>query len=54
MQPWHFVVACYAATKQQIRQAAEVEERELFATRASDEWLNALAPLGSDANKAFL
>lgn len=54
MQPWHFVVVRDAAIKQQIRQAAEVEERELYATRASDEWLNALAPLGTDANKAFL
>ena len=39
MQPWHFVVVRDAAIKQQIRQAAEVEERELYATRASDEWL---------------
>jgi iodotyrosine deiodinase len=40
--------------KQQIRLAAEKEERELYAHRASDEWLQALAPLGTDANKPFL
>ena len=54
MQPWHFVVVQDAATKRQIRQAAEAEERELYTHRASAEWLEALAPLGTDANKPFL
>lgn len=54
MQPWHFVVVQDAAVKQRIRQAAEVEERELYGHRAGDEWLQALAPLGTDANKPFL
>ncbi len=54
MQPWHFVVVQDPAVKQQIRQAAEIEERELYENRASEEWLNALAPLGTDANKPFL
>ena len=53
MQPWHFVVIRDAATKKAIREAAE-EERELYAHRASEEWLDALAPLGTDANKPFL
>jgi iodotyrosine deiodinase len=54
MQPWHFVVVQNAAIKKRIRVAAEAEERELYEHRASDEWLQALAPLGTDANKPFL
>ena len=54
MQPWHFVVVQNPDIKAQIRQAAEKEERELYDRRASDEWLGALAPLGTDANKPFL
>ncbi len=54
MQPWHFAVVQDPAIKTQIRQAAEIEERELYENRASDEWLEALAPLGTDANKPFL
>jgi len=54
MQPWHFVVVQDPAIKKQIRDAAEIEERELYSNRAPDEWLKALAPLGTDANKPFL
>ncbi len=54
MQPWHFVVVQDPGIKKRIREAAEIEERELYAHRASDEWLQALAPLGTDANKPFL
>lgn len=54
MQPWHFVVVQDATVKKKIRVAAEAEEWELYAHRASDEWLQALAPLGTDANKPFL
>ena len=54
MQPWHFVVVSDAATKKRIREAAEIEERALYQHRASDEWLDAIAPLGTDANKPFL
>ena len=54
MQPWHFVVVQDPAIKKQIRDAAEIEERELYSHRAPDEWLKALAPLGTDANKPFL
>ncbi|MCP4766098.1 MAG: nitroreductase family protein [Gammaproteobacteria bacterium] len=54
MQPWHFVIVQDAAIKKRIREAAEIEERELYEHRASDEWLKALAPLGTDANKPFL
>ncbi len=54
MQPWHFVAVSDSAIKAKIREAAEVEERALYDHRASDEWLEALAPLGTDANKPFL
>lgn len=54
LQPWHFVVVTDPAVKKQIREAAEVEEREFYDKRAPAEWLEALAPLGTDANKPFL
>ncbi|WP_444887879.1 nitroreductase family protein [Microbulbifer sp. JMSA008] len=54
MQPWHFVVVENAEVKRRIRLAAEEEEREFYQRRASEEWLNALEPLGTDAHKPFL
>ena len=54
LQPWHFAVISGAQTKQKIRQAAEVEEREFYTHRASEEWLAALEPLGTDDSKPFL
>ncbi|MGI9200257.1 MAG: nitroreductase family protein [Woeseiaceae bacterium] len=54
LQPWHFAVVSGAATKQKIREAAEVEEREFYEHRASPEWLAALEPLGTDSDKPFL
>lgn len=54
MQPWHFCVVRDPAVKKKIRTAAEAEEREFYAHRASPEWLEALAPLGTDSNKPFL
>ncbi len=54
LQPWHFVVVSDAATRRRIRLAAEVEEREFYAHRASKEWLEALGPLGTDSDKPFL
>jgi iodotyrosine deiodinase len=53
-QPWRFVCVQDAATKRRIRDAAEHEERQFYARRANDEWLDDLAPLGTDANKEFL
>lgn len=53
-QPWHFSVVSDSAVKKQIRKAAEEEEREFYENRATDEWLEALAPLGTDSNKPFL
>ncbi|WP_372371218.1 nitroreductase family protein [Candidatus Uabimicrobium sp. HlEnr_7] len=54
LQPWHFVVVESSEIKQQIRIAAEKEEREFYEKRAPDDWLSALAPLGTDASKPFL
>ncbi|RZV33848.1 MAG: nitroreductase family protein [Chromatiales bacterium] len=54
LQPWHFAVVSGAKTKKKIREAAEVEEREFYEHRASEEWLAALAPLGTDDKKPFL
>ena len=53
-QPWHFVVVSDPALKKQIRKGAEEEEHEFYADRAPKDWLEALAPLGTDANKPFL
>jgi len=54
LQPWHFVVVQDPAVKRRIRQAAEKEEREFYQNRAPREWLDALAPLGTDEHKAFI
>jgi len=54
LQPWHFVVVSGAETKKKIREAAEAEEQEFYEHRASEEWLAALEPLGTDADKPFL
>ncbi|GAB4432969.1 MAG: nitroreductase family protein [Anaerolineales bacterium] len=54
MQPWHFVVVSDPDVKKQIRAGAEAEEREFYERRASEEWLEALAPLGTDWQKPFL
>ena len=53
-QPWHFVLVGDRAVKRRIREAAEAEERAFYAGRAGEEWLAALAPLGTDADKPFL
>ena len=54
LQPWHFAVVTNAAIKKQVRDAAEIEEKEFYEHRASPEWLAALEPLGTDSNKPFL
>ena len=53
-QPWHFAVVSSPEKKRAIREAAEAEERAFYAGKASEEWLDALAPLGTDADKPFL
>ena len=54
MQPWHFVLISDSAIKKQIRIAAEKEEREFYENRAPKEWLDVLAPLGTDDHKPYL
>lgn len=54
LQPWHFAVIGDAALKRRIRTEAEREEQEFYAGRAGREWLEALAPLGTDPSKPFL
>ncbi|MEM8599118.1 MAG: nitroreductase family protein [Bacteroidota bacterium] len=54
MQPWTFVAVSNSATKRRIREAAEREEYESYHGRMSDEWLDALAPIGTDWHKPFL
>ncbi len=54
MQPWFFAVVSRPEIKRRIREAAEREEREFYGTRAPPEWLEALAPLGTDEHKPFL
>ena len=53
-QPWHFAAIQSPEIKRRIRLAAEAEEREFYNERAPDEWLQALAPIGTDAEKPFL
>ncbi|MFI9272291.1 nitroreductase family protein [Kitasatospora sp. NPDC052896] len=54
VQPWRFVVITDPERKRRLREAAEAEEREFYAHRASAEWLAALAPIGTDWRKPFL
>ncbi len=53
LQPWHFVVVSDPDLKRRIREAAETAEQEFYA-HAPQEWLDALAPLGTDALKPYL
>lgn len=53
-QPWHFAVVSSPDKKRAIREAAEAEERAFYEGKASEEWLDALAPLGTDQDKPFL
>ena len=53
-QPWHFVAISSHDVKKQIRQQAEVHESNFYQGRGSEEWLDALKPLGTDANKPYL
>lgn len=53
-QPWHFAVVESADIKAKIRAAAEEEEEKFYAGKAGQEWLEALAPIGTDPDKGFL
>jgi iodotyrosine deiodinase len=53
-QPWRFVVVQDQEIKRKIREAAEAEERQSYEHRMPADWLEALAPLGTDWHKEFL
>ena len=53
-QPWHFAVVESADKKKAIREAAEKEERAFYSGKASEEWIEALEPLGTDDEKPYL
>jgi nitroreductase len=53
-QPWTFVAVSDPGLKAQIREAAEREEHEFYHGRAPADWLEALAPLGTDEHKPHL
>lgn len=54
VQPWRFVVMTSPERKRRLREAAEAEERDFYERRAPQEWLSALAPIGTDWRKPFL
>jgi nitroreductase len=54
MQPWHFVVVSDPGVKQQIREAAEEQERRFYNRPTSQQWVQAVRPLGTDSQKPFL
>ena len=53
-QPWHFVAIHSPKIKREVREAAEAHEQRFYDGRAGDEWLGALKPLGTDAQKPYL
>jgi len=53
-QPWYFACVGSDEKKAEIRTAAEAEEREFYSGRAAQEWIDALAPIGTDADKPYM
>ena len=53
-QPWHFALISDPDIKRKIRSSAEIEEEEFYSKRAPQDWLDALAQLGTDSDKPFL
>lgn len=53
-QPWTFVVVSDPEVKRKIREAAEEEERINYGGRMPPEWIEALAPLGTDFEKTHI
>ena len=53
-QPWFFSCVGSSEKKHAIRTAAEAEEREFYSGRAPDDWLDALSPIGTDAEKPYM
>lgn len=53
-QPWFFAAVSDPALKARIREEAEAEEQRFYDGGASDEWIKALEPIGTDAAKPHL
>lgn len=53
-QPWFFACVGSAEKKREIRLAAEAEERAFYTGKAGEDWLDALAPIGTDADKPYM
>jgi nitroreductase len=53
-QPWTYCIISDPEVKKEIREKAEVEELESYNNRMSEEWLEAIAHLGTDHQKPFL
>ena len=53
-QPWHFVAISDPEVKKQVREQAEMHEQRFYSGKAGEEWLDALKPLGTDAQKPYL
>lgn len=53
-QPWYFACVGSHEKKVEIREAAEAEEREFYSGRAAQEWIDALSPIGTDAQKPYM
>jgi iodotyrosine deiodinase len=53
-QPWTFVVVSDPETKRRLREGAEAEERDFYDRRATDEWKEAIRPIGTDSVKTHI
>ena len=54
LQPWHFSLISSKLVKSKIREAAEIEEQKFYNDIKKDEWLKALEPIGTHADKPHL
>ena len=53
-QPWYFVIVKDKGMKEQIRKAAEIEERKFYSGAGGNEWISTLEPIGTGSNKKHL
>ena len=53
-QPWTFALVSEPELKAKLREAAEKEERDFYERRATDEWKEAIEPIGTDWVKTHI
>ena len=53
-QPWTFALVSDPELKAKLREAAEKEERDFYERRATDEWKEAIEPIGTDWVKTHI